>query len=91
MNDDARLIVMSSDELLAEALRLSREERARVASELLTSLEEDDEEVVGAWAAELARRSAEVREGRVVTAPWEQVRTEIMNELAERRARRASS
>lgn len=82
---------MSSDELLAEALRLSREERARVAAELLSSLEEDDDDVVGAWAEELARRSAEVREGRVATVPWETARAEILNELAERRARRASS
>ena len=82
---------MSSEELLAEALRLSREERARVAAELLSSLEEDDEGVVAAWAEELARRSAEVREGRVATVPWEAARAEILNELAERRARRASS
>ena len=82
---------MSGDELVIEALRLSREERARVAAELLSSLEEDDEEVVGAWAEELARRSADVREGRVATVPWEVVRAEIVNELAQRRARRGSS
>jgi hypothetical protein len=40
---------MSTDELLAEALRLTRVDRARVAEELLSSLEESDEEVATAW------------------------------------------
>jgi len=44
---------MSTDELLAEALRLTRADRARVAEELLSSLEESDEEVAAAWATEL--------------------------------------
>ena len=48
---------MSTDELLAEALRLTRVDRARVAEELLSSLEESDEEVATAWATELERRS----------------------------------
>ena len=39
---------MSTDELLAEALRLTRVDRARVAEELLSSLEESDEEVATA-------------------------------------------
>ena len=62
-----------------------------MAAELLSSLEEDDEGVVGAWAEELARRSADVREGRLAAVPWESERDAILNELAERRARRASS
>ena len=37
--------VMSTDELLAEALRLTRVDRARVAEGLLSSLEESDDEV----------------------------------------------
>ena len=56
---------MSTDELLAEALRLTRVDRARVAEELLSSLEESDEEVAAAWATELERRSRDVAEGRV--------------------------
>jgi putative addiction module component (TIGR02574 family) len=50
---------MSSDELLAEALRLPRDERARVAEELLSSLEEPADDVAAAWADELERRSRE--------------------------------
>ena len=58
---------MSTEELLAEALRLPRQERARVAEELLSSLEESDEEVATAWAEELERRARDVAEGRVQT------------------------
>jgi putative addiction module component (TIGR02574 family) len=82
---------MSTDDLLAEALRLSREERARIAGELLSSLEELDEDVVAMWADELLRRSADVREGRMAPAPWATAREEILTELAGRRARRTSS
>ena len=54
---------MSTEELLAEALRLSRRDRARVAEELLSSLEEPDDEIVAAWATELERGSRDVAEG----------------------------
>ena len=77
---------MSTDELLAETLGLSREERARVAAELLSSLEEGDEGVVGAWADELLRRSRDVAEGRVPTVPWATTRAENLTELGQRRA-----
>lgn len=81
---------MSTDELLAEALRLSRDQRARVAAELLSSLEETDESVAAAWADELVRRSREVAEGRVQTVPWVTARAEILEELERRRASRAA-
>ncbi len=86
----ARLNIMSIDELLAEALRLPRPERARVAEELLTSLEESDEELAAAWASELERRSREIAEGRVETIAWETVRDEILRDLEQRRARRTT-
>jgi putative addiction module component (TIGR02574 family) len=82
---------MSTEELLAEALRLPRPERARVAEELLSSLEESDEEVATAWAEELERRSRDVAEGRVQTTSWETVRTQIVKELERRRADRTAS
>ena len=78
---------MSVDELLAQVLRLPREERARVAEVLLSSLEESEEEVAAAWAIELERRSREVAEGRVQTIDWETARAHILEELQERRAR----
>ena len=82
---------MSTEELLTKVLRLPRAERARVAEELLSSLEEPADEVATAWAAELERRSREVAEGRVQTVAWETVRTEILKELEQRRAGRSSS
>ena len=82
---------MSTDELLAKVLRLSRSERARIAEELLSSLEETDEDVAAAWAEELERRSREIAEGRVQTIPWDTARAEILRELEQRRASRASS
>ena len=82
---------MSVDELLAQVLRLPREERARVAEQLLSSLEESEEEVAAAWAIELERRSREVAEGRVQTIDWETARADILEQLQERRARPPSS
>ena len=82
---------MSTDELLAEALRLPRGERARVADELLSSLEEPADDVAGAWAVELERRSREIAEGALQAVPWETVREEILKELEQRRAGRVSS
>lgn len=83
---------MSTDELLAQVLQLPRQERARLAEELLSSLEEtDSEEVAAAWAPELERRSRDVAEGKVETVEWGSARAEILKELEERRARRAAS
>ena len=82
---------MSTDEFVARALRLPRHERARVAEEILSSLEEPDDVVAAAWATELERRSREIAEGRVQTVAWETVRKEILTELERRRAGRASS
>ena len=63
----------------------------KVAQALLNSLEEPEEAVSAAWAAELERRSRDVADGRVRPLPWESVRDEIASELEQRRARRASS
>lgn len=45
--------------LLEEALQLAPGDRAKVAAELLASLDEADENVHSAWAAEIARRAAD--------------------------------
>ncbi len=82
---------MSTEELLAEVLGLPRTERARLAEEVLSSLEESEEQVVAAWARELERRSREVSEGRVQPVDWETARAQILKELRHRRAIRSSS
>ncbi len=82
---------MSIEELLAKVLRLPRSERARLAEQLLSSLEETTDEVAAAWATELERRSREVAEGHVQTVMWETARMQILKELEQRRASRSSS
>jgi putative addiction module component (TIGR02574 family) len=81
---------MSTEEMLAEILRLPRADRARVVEEFLSSFEEPTEDVAAAWASELERRSREVAEGGVQTVPWETARTQILKELDQRRADRTS-
>ncbi len=82
---------MTTEDLLARVLQLPRQERARVAEELLSSLEEPEEQVAVAWARELERRSREIAEGKVQTVEWETVRAEVLKELKQRRADRTSS
>jgi putative addiction module component (TIGR02574 family) len=48
-----------AERLLAEALQLAPNERARIVSELLSSLDDKDDDVKAAWAAEIARRAAD--------------------------------
>ncbi len=87
---------MSIDELLAELLRLPHDERARIAAELISSLDDPAEEVdeetwEAAWTAELERRSAEAAEGRVQSIPWETVHARLLKKLERMRAGRTSS
>jgi hypothetical protein len=83
---------MSREELLAQLLRLPREDRAQLAQELLVSLEEpDDDAVAAAWVPELERRSREMAEGAVQAVEWTTARAEILLELERRRARRSAS
>jgi putative addiction module component (TIGR02574 family) len=54
--------------LEAEALKLTPEERARLADRLLASLAEDPE-IEEAWAAEIERRIVEIEAGRAPMVP----------------------
>jgi putative addiction module component (TIGR02574 family) len=82
---------MSTDELLAAALRLPRSERARLTEEMLASFEEPADQVAVAWAEELERRSRDIGEGLVEAQDWETVRDQITRDLGLRRATRISS
>jgi putative addiction module component (TIGR02574 family) len=48
-----------ADRLLEEALQLAPTDRAKIAAELLSSLDAQEEDVRSAWAAEIARRAAD--------------------------------
>lgn len=65
-------------ELYEKASELSDEDRAELAGLLLQSLDrESDEGVEEAWAAEIERRMADYRAGRVKTIPWSEVRARL--------------
>lgn len=60
----------------AEALKLSRRERARLAEALISSLDEDSE-IEEAWRQEIVRRLEELRDGSVSTIPSDEVFREL--------------
>lgn len=65
------------EELSARAKTLSAEDRARLAEELLESLDQEPEsEVEAAWDRELERRVAEVESGTVELVSSEEVHAE---------------
>ena len=65
-------------ELLKRALALSVDERAALANTLLDSLESMDESVQMAWDQEVARRIEDLKAGKAVTVPWEQLHRELL-------------
>lgn len=66
------------DHLLDEVLGLPTEERSALAVALLDSLEGDDDSAVSeAWRAEIKRRRAELRAGRVRAVPWTEAKARL--------------
>jgi putative addiction module component (TIGR02574 family) len=69
---------MDRKQLLDEALRLSAEERAALAGELIESLDEQvDPDAEAAWSAEIRARLERVDAGEVTTVPWAEARRRI--------------
>ena len=69
---------MDSKALLTEALRLSPEERAALAGELIQSLEtEVDADAEAAWSTEIRSRLAQIEAGEAGTIPWSEARRRI--------------
>ena len=61
-------------ELEAQALKLSRRERARLAQRLISSLDQEvDADVERLWLAEAERRLADLTSGKVAAIPAERV------------------
>jgi putative addiction module component (TIGR02574 family) len=68
------------ESVLAAALRLSAEERAAVAAELIQSLDEVEQavdDVDAAWGEEIRQRLADVDAGVVTPIPWPEARRRI--------------
>jgi len=75
---------VAATDILAQILRLPAEERAKLAQELLRSLDAEPESgVAEAWDAEIERRGAEVECGTAETMSLDEYRAHV-------RARRAA-
>lgn len=75
-------VVTKSKSVIASALQLPREERARVAREIIASLDDPaDQDVEAAWLAEVERRLDEVERGTAKLVPWEAVRQRVTDRL----------
>jgi putative addiction module component (TIGR02574 family) len=71
-------------DLLKRALALPVGERAALANTLLDSLETAAQSVQEAWDEEVARRIEDLRAGKTVTVPWEQLHLELLAMVNER-------
>jgi len=73
----------TADDLLSDALQLPPEERARLAHELLLSLEEDgaDSDAEAEWTRELERRAQEVIDGKVELVSPDDARRQVAERL----------
>jgi putative addiction module component (TIGR02574 family) len=75
-----------ASDLLKQALTLSADERAALANTLLDSLETTHEAVTvqEAWDTEVARRIEDLKAGKAVTVPWEELHRELLAMVNER-------
>ena len=71
----------AAQELLNEALGLSPDDRAKLAAELLESLDEAEPDVERAWAAEIEARVAAVRAGELESTDWREVLDRVEKEV----------
>jgi len=55
-------------------IKLAESDRIQIVEELLASLEPADDDIDIAWAAEVQRRSREIKEGTVRPIPWKEVK-----------------
>jgi putative addiction module component (TIGR02574 family) len=78
---------MDAQQLLVEALRLSDEERAALAGELIQSLDREvDSDAEATWSAEIRSRLERADAGTARTIPWSEARRRI-HAAAVRKAR----
>ena len=80
---------MAATDILADILRLPTEERARLALELIRSLDgELDADAAPAWDAEIERRGAEVDRDAAETMTLDEYRAHVRQRRAARANRR---
>ena len=72
----------TTNDVLADALRLEPDSRAEVAAELLASLDgPTDSDAEAAWDAEIERRIAAIEAGTVRLEPWSEVERRIERDV----------
>jgi putative addiction module component, TIGR02574 family len=77
-------MTQNADRLLEAALQLSPNERAKIAAELLSSLEAQDNDVKAAWTAEIKRRAADADADPDDEEDWRTALDDIRREVLSR-------
>ena len=86
------MIIMTSvpyEQVRDEALQLPLEDRSRLASRLLESLDDDDD-VSPEWLEEIRRRVKEIKNGTAKMVPHDEVMSNVRERVAKRREDRAA-
>ena len=69
-------MTQAAKNIVKAAVQLGEKERVEVVEHLLASLDsQSDKDVDSAWAAEIERRSRQIKEGVVQPIPWAEVKT----------------
>jgi putative addiction module component (TIGR02574 family) len=74
----------TAERLLEEALQLAPTDRARIAAELLSSLDTVEDDVRTAWAAEISRRAADAEADPDDEEDWRAALDDIRREVLSR-------
>jgi putative addiction module component (TIGR02574 family) len=77
-------MTQNANTLLEQVLQLAPSERARIAAELLSSLDEQDDEVKVAWAAEIARRASDAEADPDDEQDWRSALADVRREVLSR-------
>ena len=80
---------ISYEQIKDGALQLPLEDRSRLASRLLESLDDDDD-VSPEWVEEIRRRVKEMKEGTAKMVPHDEVMSNVRERVAKRREDRAA-
>ncbi len=71
----------SPSDILEEALTLPADARAEIASQLISSLDDtEDDDAEAAWSAEIERRIRDIDDGTVELVPWAEARRRITDQ-----------
>lgn len=76
----------SYETVLNDALLLPLEERSRIATRLIESMDDDNFEHSSAWQAEIERRIESVKEGTAKLISHDEAMASVRQKLAEQRA-----